>query len=71
MLQVANLITIVGGDTTAHEVRQRARCHNIGVKGNNTYQIVYAGNSSSPSLVTSDLGRLRLLDVAMDGAGVR
>ena len=41
--------------TTAHEVRRRARCHNCGVKGNNTYQIVYTGNS----------------DVAMDGAGVR
>ena len=38
------------------------------MKGNNRYQIVYTGNSSSPSLVTSDLGRLRLLDVAMDGA---
>ena len=63
MLEVANLIAVVGGDTTAHEVRQRARCHNCGVKGNNTYQIVYTGNSSSR--------RLRLLDVAMDGAGVR
>ena len=41
--------------TTAHEVRQRARCHNCGVKGNKTYQIVFTGNS----------------DVAMDGAGVR
>jgi hypothetical protein len=30
---------------TAHEVRQRARCHNFGVKGNNTYQIVYRGGS--------------------------
>ena len=30
------------------------------ITGNNTYQIVYAGNSSSR--------RLRLLDVAMDGA---
>jgi hypothetical protein len=55
MLEVANLIAIVGGDTTAHEVRQRARCHNCGVKGNNTYQIVYTGNSN----------------IAMDGAGVR
>ena len=62
MLEVANLIVIVGGDTTAHEVRQRARCHNYGVKGNNTYQIVYTGNSSSR--------RLRLFDVAIDGAGV-
>ena len=26
MLEVANLIAVVGGDTTAHEVRQRARC---------------------------------------------
>ena len=55
MLEVANLIAVVGGDTTAHEVSQRARCHNCGVKGNNTYQIVYTGNS----------------DVAMDGAGVK
>jgi hypothetical protein len=55
MLEVANLIAVVGGETTAHEVRQRARCHNCGVKGNNTYQIVYTGNS----------------DMAMDGAGVR
>src|SRR6056300_512085 len=46
LLEVANLIAVVGGDTTAHEVRQRARCHNCGVKGNNTYQIVYTGNSS-------------------------
>ena len=56
-------LAVVGGDTTANEVRQRARCHNYGVKGNNTYQIVYTGNSSSR--------RLRLLDVAMDGTGVR
>ena len=31
--------------TTAHEVRQRARCNNCGVKGNNPYQIVYRGGS--------------------------
>jgi len=55
LLEVANLIAVVGGDTTAHEVRQRARCDNCGVKGNNTYQIVYTGNSG----------------IAMDGAGVR
>jgi len=52
MLELDNLIAVVGGDTTACEVRQSARCHNCGVKGNNTYQIVYAGNS----------------DIAMDGA---
>ena len=55
MLEVANLIAVVGGDTSAHEVRQRARCHNCSVKGNNTYQIVHTGNS----------------DIAMAGAGVR
>lgn len=55
MLEVANLILVVGGDTTAHEVHQRARCRNCGVKGNNTYQIVYEGNS----------------DIALDGAGVK
>ena len=55
MLEVANLIAVLGGDTTAHEVRQRARCHNCGVTGNNTYQIVYTGES----------------DVEMDGAGVK
>ena len=31
----------------------------------------WRGNSSGQSLVTSDLGRLRLLGVALDGAGVR
>ena len=55
LLEVANLIAVLGGNTTAHEVRKRARCHNCGVKGNNKYQIVYAGNS----------------DVAMDRAGVK
>ena len=55
MLEVADLIAVAGGDTTGHEVRQRARCNNCGVKVNNTYKIVYTGNS----------------DVAMDGAGVR
>jgi hypothetical protein len=41
-----NPIAVDGGDTTAHELRQRARCHNCGVTGNNTFQIVYTGNSS-------------------------
>ena len=55
MLEVANLIAVVGGDTTAHEVGQIARCNNCGVKCNNTYQIVHKGASG----------------VAMDGAGIR
>ena len=41
-------------NTAAHKVRQRARCHICGVKGNNTYQIVYTGNS----------------DIAMDKGGI-
>ena len=45
ILEVANLIAVVGGDTTAHEVRQKARCHNCGVRGNNTYQIAYTVHS--------------------------
>ena len=45
MLEVANPITVLGGDTTAHEVRQRARCQKCGVKGNNKYRIVYRGRS--------------------------
>ena len=55
MQEVANLIAVVVGDTTAHEVRQRARCNNCGVKGNNIYQIGLKGVSG----------------VAMDGAGIR
>ena len=42
-------------NTTAHEVSQRARCNDCGVKGNNTYQIISRSNS----------------DVALDGAAVR
>ena len=55
MMSSFNLEVVIPFYTTAHEVRQTARCHNCGVKGNNTYQIVYTGNSN----------------VAMDGAGVR
>jgi transposase-like protein len=55
MLEVANLILVIGGDATAHDVRQKFRCQKCRVKGNNTYQIVWRGNS----------------DIALDGAGVR
>ena len=55
MLEVANLILVVGGDTTAHDVRQKFCCQKCKAKGNNTYQIVYRGNS----------------DVVMGGAAVR
>jgi hypothetical protein len=55
MLEVANLILVVGGDTMAHDVRQKFRCQKCKAKGNNTYQIVYRGNS----------------DVVMGGAAVR
>ena len=55
MLEVANLILVVGGDATAHDVRQRYSCPKCRTNGNNTYQIVYTG---SP-------------DGAMDGAAGR
>ncbi len=45
MLEVANLILVVGGDATAHDVRQRYSCPKCRAKGNNTYQIVYKGSS--------------------------
>jgi hypothetical protein len=54
ILSSSNLRAVIGGDTTAHEVRQRARCHKCGVKGNNTYKIVLKGASG----------------VVMDGAGI-
>ena len=54
MLEVANLILVVGEDATAHDVRQRYSCPRCKAKGNSTYQIIYRGNS----------------DVALDGAAV-
>ena len=55
MLEVANLIAVVGEHATAHDVRQKYSCPKCKAKGNNTYQIIYRGNS----------------DVALDGAAVR
>ena len=54
ILEVANLIAVVGEDATAHDVRQRYSCPKCKAKGNNTYQIIYRGNS----------------DIALDGAAV-
>ena len=54
MLEVANLIAVFGEDATAHDVRQSYSCPKCKTKGNNTYQIIYRGNS----------------DVALDGAAV-
>ena len=45
MLEVSNLIIVVGGDATGHDVRQRCSCPKCRAKGNNTYQIVYKGSS--------------------------
>ena len=52
MLEVANLIAVVGEDATAHDVRQRYSCPKCKAKGNNTYQIMYRSN----------------LDAVLDGA---
>tara|TARA_B110000114_G_scaffold172606_1_gene199477 strand:- start:7 stop:258 length:252 start_codon:yes stop_codon:yes gene_type:complete len=53
--KIAHLILATRDKTTTHEVRQIARCHNCAVKGNDTYQIVWQGNSG----------------VALDGAWVK
>jgi hypothetical protein len=55
MLEVANLMLVVGGDATAHEVRQRHCCPKCRAKGNNKYQIVWRGNS----------------DIAVKGVGLK
>ena len=55
MLEVANLILVVGEDATIHDVGKKFRCKHCKVKGENTFQIVWRGNS----------------DIALDGAGVR
>jgi hypothetical protein len=45
MLEVANLILVVGGDSTAHDVFKKFCCQKFKAKGSNTYQIVWQGNS--------------------------
>ena len=53
---------VVGGDAIAHDVRQKASCNNCGVKGNNTCQIVWRGNSDvaeDGAVVWQDKVRLR------------
>jgi len=40
MLEVANLILVVGEDATAHDVRKRYSCPKCKAKGENTYQII-------------------------------
>ena len=55
MLEVANLILIVGEEATVHDVRKKFRCKHCKAKGNNTFQIIFKGNS----------------DIALDGAGVK
>ena len=54
MLEVANLILVVGEEATVHDVRKKFRCKQCKAKGENTFQIVWRGNS----------------DIALDKAGV-
>ena len=54
VLKMSFMIAVVGEDATAHDIRQRYSCPKCKTKGNNTYQIIYRGNS----------------DVALDGAAV-
>jgi hypothetical protein len=55
MLEVANLILVVGEEATVHDVRTRYSCPKCKAKGENTFQIFYKGNGG----------------IALDGAGVR
>lgn len=52
--KIANVTLVSPLHIGVYEVRQGARYHNCGVRGNNTYQIVYTGN----------------FDAVMDGARV-
>ena len=54
MLEVANLILVVGEEATVHDVRKQFRCKQCNVKDQNTFQIVWRGNS----------------DIALDGRQV-
>ena len=55
MLEVANLILVVGKFATVHDVRKRFRCKQCNVKGQNTFQIIYKGNGE----IASDGSRTR------------
>jgi len=43
VLEVANLIAVVGGDATAHDVRQRHVCKQCNTTGENTFKIISKG----------------------------
>ena len=57
MLEVANLILVVGEEATVHDVRTRYSCPKCKAKGENTFQIIYKGNGS----ITLDVGYERRL----------
>ena len=40
VLEVANLISVLGEDATTHDVRQRHVCPKCNSKGNNTYKVI-------------------------------
>jgi len=41
--EVANLLLVVDGDTTTHQVRSRATCPKCLTVGDNTYQVCCGG----------------------------
>lgn len=55
LLEVANLLAVVGEDATVHDVRKKFRCKHCKVKGENTFQIIYKGNGH----IASDGSRTR------------
>lgn len=55
MLEIATLMAVVSPDAADHGVCQKLRNQKCKATGNNTYQIVWRGNS----------------DIAIEGVGVR
>ena len=66
MLEVANLILVVGGDTTAHETRQKARCDNCGVKAKQHVSDRTGGVTQVWRLMVLGLGQPRVFNPIND-----
>ena len=49
LLEVANLILVVGEEATVHDVRKRFKCKQCKVKGQNTFQIILKSNGDVAS----------------------
>jgi len=55
MLEVANLILVVGEEATVHDVRKKFRCKQCNVKGENTFQIILPDERTLCTLASLEL----------------